>query len=124
MKTYKLLTTLLCVFFTLNTFSQYLSKSKSYITSILKEQKVKFIEIDEFISVSKINNCNYLFEFNKNNICISETIIALDNPQIVSLIMDLNNKYYIRLNDTFFHEEPYGLVQVKNKNNIFVYTYE
>lgn len=107
-----------------NTHAQYLSQSKDYITSVLKEQKVKFIEVDEFISTPNISNCNCLFEFNKQGICIKEMITALSNPAIASLIMDLNEKYYVRLNDVYFHEESYGLVEVIRKNSTFVFSYE
>src|SRR3972149_442377 len=91
----------------LNVSAQYLSQSKEYISTLL----------------NNVSGCICLFEFNKEGICIKETITALSNTSVVSLIMGLNEKNYVKLGDSYFHEEPYGLVEAKIKNNTFVFTY-
>lgn len=118
-------TIILFLLISCNASAQFLSKSKKYIDALLKEQKIDFTyEENKYILVKNISNCIFLFEFNKEGICVKETITALTNPAIASIIMDLNDKNYVVLNNIYFHEESYGLVKVVTKKNTFIYSYE
>lgn len=118
-------TIFLFLLISLNMSAQYLSQSKEYISTVLKNQKVDFTyEEDKYILLNNVSGCICLFEFDKNGICIKETITALSNPTVVSLIMGLNEKNYVKLGNNYYHEETYGLVEVNIKNNTFIFTYE
>jgi len=61
----------------LNVSAQYLSQSKEYISTVLKNQKVDFsYEEDKYILLNNVSGCICLFEFNKEGICIKEKIMS------------------------------------------------
>lgn len=119
---------LFLVLISFNLSAQFLSLPKDKVISILKESNLKFIQIEDsdnnFISISNFSGCKCLLEFDKNNICRQEILIASSDMSVVNLIADLNEKYYIRLNDKFFHEEEYGLVEVTQDKSTFTFQYE
>lgn len=112
----------------LNLFSQFLSLSEGAIVHHLASNNITF-------DISSQNDCDIItttntigyiciYEFDKDDICKKETIITNTAEELAGLIMDLNTKHYIRLNDIFYHEEEYGLVEVRQYNNKFIYTYK
>ncbi len=120
--------TLLFLLISFNISAQYLSLSQTKIVSNLNKQRIEFSvgvtpQGDEFLYVANINNCSFKYIFDINDICRKE-IITTNSKENADMIMDLDTKHYIKLNNVYHHEEEYGLVEVNVNENVFTFTYE
>ena len=114
---------LLLLTITLNVSAQFLSFNKTEVISLLSKTNYSLGQISSeysFIHVSDISGYACTYIFNQGNICIKE-IIKSTNPEVVELVMDLDNTYYIRIGNVYWREETYGLVEVRKVKNTFTF---
>lgn len=122
----KILTIVLILYINYVVNAQMLSKNKAYIIQALgdithKLEKTTFG--DDCITVDLVKGCTCVYVISKDGICRKEIIIANTSIQVVELIVDMNEKYFLKTTDTQFYEESYGLVESHRINNIFTFEY-
>ncbi len=122
----KKITTALLLFVALNASAQFLSFSKKEIISLLGTTNHIVGNNPNgvtFIYVPNVSGCSVTYLFDIEGVCKKE-IIHSSNPDIVDMVMDLNDTYYLKIGDVAWMEEPYGLVEVKRVNNTFTFAYK
>jgi hypothetical protein len=107
-------------------YSQMLSKDKQTITQSLRGLEYKSGKTtfgNDCITTSIVKGCTCIFVFSPDGICRKEIIIANISLDVVNLIGDMNDKYYLKTNGVEYYEEMYGLVEVTRINNVFIFEY-
>lgn len=106
--------------------AQMLSKNKTQITQALKDINYKLDKTtfgDDCIITSLVKGCTFIYVISEDGVCRKEVIIANTSVQVVELIVDMNEKYFLKTGDVQFYEESYGLVEAHHIDNVFTFEY-